>query len=198
MRILALTAALLLAHPVAAFEPQANGIFSQRVISIVEEVPAPETVLDQPGGQRTSLVDFKGKVSVVTLWATWCHVCEIEMPIVDRLAGENTNEIIQFTPVSVDETPAIDLVQRHYQSHGYKNLPVLVDRHFALAGRVGLRGTPTTVIVDKFSQVVAAFEGQVPWHDAETTAYLEALAKAETAEQSREILAVLNLSLIHI
>lgn len=192
MRILALTAALMLAHPVAAFEPVANGLFSQRVISIVEEVPAPETVLDQPDGQRTSLADYKGKVSVVTLWATWCHVCETEMPIVDRLAGENTNAAIAFLPVSVDQAPAVDLVQRHYKTHGFNNLPVLIDRHHALSGRVGLRGTPTTIIVDKFSQVVAAFEGLAPWKEAETTEYLNALADAETAEQSREILAVLR------
>ena len=192
MRILALTAALLLAQPALAFEPEANGVFSQRVISIVEEVPAPETVLDQPDGARSSLVDYKGKVSVVTLWATWCHVCEIEMPIVDRMAGANDNDAIVYLPVSVDEAPALDLVQKHYRKHGYTNLPILIDRHHALAGRVGLRGTPTTIIVDKFSQVVAAFEGQAPWDDAETTAYLNALVAAETAEQSREILAVLN------
>lgn len=192
MRILALTAALMLAHPVAAFEPEANGVFSQRVISIVEEVQAPETVLDQPDGQRTSLADYKGKVSIVTLWATWCHVCETEMPIVDRLAGDNTNKAIAFLPVSVDEAPALDLVQRHYKKHGFTNLPILIDRHHALAGRVGLRGTPTTIIVDKFSQVVAAFEGLAPWDDAETTEYLNALVASETAEQSREILAVLK------
>ncbi len=192
MRILALTAALMLAHPAAAFEPEANGMFSQRVISIVEKVPAPETVLDQPDGQRTSLVDYKGKVAVVTLWATWCHVCETEMPIVDRLAGENTNDAIAFLPVSVDEAPTLDLVQRHYKKHGFDNLPILIDRHHALAGRVGLRGTPTTIIVDKFSQVVAAFEGLTPWREAETTEYLNALVAAETAEQSREILAVLK------
>lgn len=192
MRILALTAALLLAQPVAAFEPQANGIFSQRVISIVDEVPVPETVLDQPGGARSSLVDYKGKVSVVTLWATWCHVCEIEMPMVDRLAGENTNDKITYLPVSIDQAPALALVENHYKSHGFKNLPILIDRHHALSGRVGLRGTPTTIIVDKFSQVVAAFEGQAPWHDAETIEYLNALTAAENAVQSREILAVLR------
>jgi len=192
MRILALTAALLLAHPVAAFEPEANGVFSQRVISIVEEVPAPETVLDQPNGQRTSLADYRGKVSVVTLWATWCQVWDIEMPIVGRRAKENWNETIVFLPVSVEEAPALDLVQRDDKKHGIQNLPILIDRHHALAGRVGLRGTPTTVIVDKFSQVVAAFEGQAPWQDAETIEYLSALAAADSAEQSREILAVLN------
>ena len=192
MRILALTAALLLAQPALAFEPKANGVFSQRVISIVEEVPVPETVLDQPDGARSSLVDYKGKVSVVTLWATWCHVCEIEMPIVDRMAGANDNDAIVYLPVSVDEAPAVDLVQEHYRKHGFKNLPILIDRHHALAGRVGLRGTPTTIIVDKFSQVVAAFEGQAPWDDAETAEYLEALAAADNAQQSREILAVLN------
>jgi thioredoxin-like negative regulator of GroEL len=84
------------------------------------------------------------------------------------------------------------LVEKHYKTHNFKNLPILIDRHHALAGRVGLRGTPTTIIVDKFSQVVAAFEGQAPWHNVETIEYLDALASAASAEQSREILAVLN------
>ena len=92
----------------------------------------------------------------------------------------------------MDETPALTKVEKQYKTHGFKNLPILVDRHHALSGRVGLRGTPTTIIVDKFSQVVAAFEGLAPWNYAETRAYLDALTAAETAEQSREILAVLN------
>lgn len=192
MRILPFLAAIMLAAPAHAFEPTANGLFSQRVISIVDEVPAPETTLDKPGGDRDSLVEYKGRVAVVTLWATWCHVCETEMPIVDALAGEIGGDSIVFLPVSVDETPALAKVEKHYKTHGFKNLPILVDRHHALSGRVGLRGTPTTIIVDKFSQVVAAFEGLAPWNDAETKAYLDALTAAETAEQSREILAVLN------
>ena len=72
---------------------------------------------------------------------------------------------------------------------GYANLPALLDRDFALAGRVGLRGTPTTLIIDRFGQVVAAFEGQAPWGAAETRAYLEALMAAEDAAASRGLLA---------
>ena len=62
-------------------------------------------------------------------------------------------------------------------------------RHFALAGRIGVVGTPTTIIVDRFDQVVAAFQGQAPWNDPEMVAWLEALLTAEDAESSRMLLA---------
>ncbi|MEM7268433.1 MAG: TlpA disulfide reductase family protein [Pseudomonadota bacterium] len=189
MRGLMIAAALLIANPAAAFEPEANGVFSSRVIALTDPVSAPETVLDKPDGARGSLTDYKGQVAIVTLWATWCHVCEIEMPIINELAGEYAGKNIVFAPVSVDEAPALNLVAKHYESHNFDNLPILIDRHFALAGRVGLRGTPTTLVLDKFSQVVAAFEGQAPWSDPEMDAYLEALMAAGDAESSRLLLA---------
>ncbi len=83
MRILPFLVAIMLAALVHAFEPTVKGVFSQRGISIVDEVPAPETTLDKPGGDRVSLVDYKCQVAGVTLWATWCHVCKTEMPAVD-------------------------------------------------------------------------------------------------------------------
>ncbi|MEO0362483.1 MAG: hypothetical protein AAF322_15295, partial [Pseudomonadota bacterium] len=68
-------------------------------------------------------------------------------------------------------------------------LPVMLDRNFALAGRVGLRGTPTTLIVDKFGRIVAGFEGRGPWTDPATIDYLEALIAAEDEAASASLLA---------
>jgi thiol-disulfide isomerase/thioredoxin len=43
------------------------------------------------GGQTRTLADFKGKVVLLNLWATWCVPCREEMPALDRLqAAMNT------------------------------------------------------------------------------------------------------------
>src|SRR5690242_10245028 len=47
--------------------------------------PAPETGFTDLAGKPVSLADFKGKATVVNLWATWCEPCLKEMPSLDRL-----------------------------------------------------------------------------------------------------------------
>ena len=177
------------AAPGGAFEFDPSSAFAGRVIAIVEPVPAPESVIDLANGETATLDDWSGKVRLVTLWATWCHVCEIEMPIMARMVDDYSEDDLVILPVSVDEAPAEAKVAKHLNSHGLDVFPVMLDRHHGMAGRVGLRGTPTTLIVDKFDQVVGAFEGQAPWNDKATRAWLQALIDAEDAESSRLLLA---------
>lgn len=173
-----------------AYELDPNGTFASRVIAIVEPaVPAPETVIDMADGARTSIDAHPGKVRIVTMWATWCHVCEYEMPELAKLAAAYADTDLMFMPVSVDEAPALAKIERHLKEHDLTIFPVMHDRNFALAGRIGLVGTPTTIIVDRYEQVVAAFQGQAPWGDPDTRAYIDALLTAEDAESSRTLLA---------
>ena len=190
MRFIALFLALALSAPaVSAYEPDPNGKFASRVVAITDVVPAPETVIDMADGARTSIDAHPGKVRIVTMWATWCHVCEIEMPVLANLARRFEGRDLMVMPVSVDEPPALTKIAKHLKSHDLTVFPVMHDRHYALAGRIGLVGTPTTIIVDRFDQVVAAFQGQAPWNDPETDAYLNALLTAPDANASRGLLA---------
>lgn len=191
MRALMIAAAMMLtASATSAYELDPNGTFASRVISIVEPpVPAPETVIDMAGGERTSIDAHAGKVRLVTMWATWCHVCEYEMPELAKLAAAYEGTDLMVMPVSVDEPPALTKIEKHLKSHDLTIFPVMHDRNYALAGRIGLVGTPTTIIIDKYEQVVAAFQGQAPWGDPETRAYLDALLAAGDAESSRMLLA---------
>ena len=188
MRLALALAALLLAAPAFAFEPSDGGVFSERVIAITDEVPVPDTVIDLPAGATTNLAAYRGRVAIVPIWATWCHVCDLEMPIINELAAGWGAKGLALAPVSVDEAPALDLIAKHLESRDLDQFTVMHDRDWALATRVGVRGTPTTLIVDKFSQVVAVFEGQAPWKDAEMAAYLDSLAAAPDAKSSRELL----------
>src|SRR4051812_49991291 len=42
--------------------------------------PPPAYTFYDADGKPKTLADFKGKVLVVNLWATWCGPCKIEMP----------------------------------------------------------------------------------------------------------------------
>ena len=156
MRFIAIIALILAAAvPARAYQLNIDGVLASRIIPITDIVPAPETVIDMAGGERTSIDAHPGKVRIVTMWATWCHVCELEMPILAEVKARYEGRDLMIMPVSLDEPPALELIAEHLARHDLTTLPVMHDRHFAMAGRIGVVGTPTTIIVDKYDQVVA-------------------------------------------
>lgn len=186
---LGLAAFLTLSQTLLGFYgPPPGGRFEDRVIRVTREAPAPETELTALSAPPTTLNAWRGEVAIVSLWATWCGICAEEMPTLQALAERYQGRGLSVVTVSIDDAPAEALVADYLRTRGYDLLPPLVDRDKALAQGVGLRGTPTTVIVDRFGQIVAAFEGRGPWADDATHAYLEALLKAGSAGDSRRIL----------
>lgn len=54
--------------------------------------------------------DFDGRVRVLTFWATWCRVCEFELPFVQRLHEEwEESDQVRILGLSIDRTGRDDL-----------------------------------------------------------------------------------------
>ncbi|MFV0473978.1 MAG: TlpA family protein disulfide reductase [Pikeienuella sp.] len=190
LALLGLAALLALSqYGLSRFAPPEGGRFAEKVVRIPQEAPAPETELTRANGPSTTLRAWRGEVAVVTLWATWCGVCAKEMPELQALAKRYQGRGLSVVTVSIDEAPAEYLVAEHLVRRGLNRLPPLVDKDQALAAGIGLRGTPTTVIIDKFGQIVAAFIGRAPWNDEATHEFLNALIDAESTEAAKALLA---------
>jgi len=54
----------------------------------MHDVPAPLFESTDLLGNRQRLADYRGKVVLVNIWATWCAPCRAEMPTLDRLYQE--------------------------------------------------------------------------------------------------------------
>jgi cytochrome c biogenesis protein CcmG/thiol:disulfide interchange protein DsbE len=64
--------------------------------------PLSGTTLD--GTKRTkTLDDYRGKVVLVNVWATWCEPCRVEMPSIEKLHREFANRGLSVVAVSVDD-----------------------------------------------------------------------------------------------
>lgn len=175
-----------------ALWPAPIGDFREKIVAVDGVVPAPATEIGLADGGTTSLDAYMGEVAVVTIWATWCPICQEEMPELQALAGRFAGRPVAILPVSIDDEPAEAKVAAWLKTRGYDNLPVMIDRDLALSQQIGMRGTPTTIIVDKFGQIVAAAEGRAHWTDPAADAYLEALIAAETPEASRAVLTAMK------
>lgn len=57
----------------------------------------PESLGLDRDGEKVSASDHRGKILVVSFWATWCPPCRKELPIIDnlqRLAGKDNLSVI--------------------------------------------------------------------------------------------------------
>ena len=48
------------------------------------------------------IADFKGKVVVVNIWATWCAPCVAEMPTLAKLQAAYAGKGVEVVAVSID------------------------------------------------------------------------------------------------
>mgnify|MGYP003294837667 CR=1 FL=1 len=65
----------------------------QKSREMVEGEAMPEFVLNSEMFGELSSVDLKGKVILITFFATWCGPCKMMAPIMDELAAEYDGEV---------------------------------------------------------------------------------------------------------
>src|SRR6059058_4229592 len=54
-------------------------------------------------GRPTTLADYRGKVVLLNVWATWCEPCRVEMPSLERLHRRLAGTDFRVVSVSIDE-----------------------------------------------------------------------------------------------
>lgn len=101
-----------------------------------------------------------GDPSLIAIWAPWCPICQVEIPMVDRLAREFPEVEMVTVATAVDDRPG-PTVTGFVEDEGV-TLPVaLDDEEGTLARAMGIRGFPTIYLVDAEGAVLAAAEGEV-------------------------------------
>ncbi len=110
--------------------------------------PAPAFELATLDGDVAGLEDYRGKVVIVNLWASWCGPCKAEMPALQKvseaLADDGLVVLGVNSTVQDNETDARAFVAEHALT-----FPILLDRDGAVGDVYRLRSLPTTFIVDR-------------------------------------------------
>ena len=136
--------------------------------------PPPDVAVTGASGAEGRLSDYRGELLVVNFWATWCPPCKREMPDLDDLAAALEGRGARVLTVSTDIRR--ELAVAYLADEGFDNLPPLHDADGKLTQAFGLRGMPTTYLIDAEGGVFGKVEGAAPWADAEVVAWIEALA----------------------
>lgn len=124
---------------------------------VLHASPAPAWTLKDLQGKSVSLADFKGKVVVLDIWATWCPPCRAEIPHFVELKNEWKDKGVTIVGLSVDSTGAAD-VAKFAKEHDM-NYPIVMDDGTTASAYGADQGIPTTVVIDKKGNIVATHLG---------------------------------------
>jgi cytochrome c biogenesis protein CcmG/thiol:disulfide interchange protein DsbE len=135
-----------------------------RIPSALIGHPAPQTSLPplqgllSNGAQVPGLdpTNFKGKVSVVNVWASWCVPCHDEAPLLTELAKDNRLQLI-----GINYKDAPDNAQRFLGRYGNPFASVGVDGNGRATIEWGVYGVPETFIVGRDGKIAYKLVGPI-------------------------------------
>src|SRR6516165_93930 len=149
----------------SAQEPPKNFVF------VGKPAPLPEITFDDAEGRARKLADFKGKVLLVNIRATWCVPCRTEMPALDRLQERLGGSDFEVIPVSIDRG-GIEAIRKFYSEIGVHNLAMYIDPSGQVLRQTHALGLPTTLLIDRSGQEIGRVIGPAEWDAPEITEFL--------------------------
>ncbi|MCC7268047.1 MAG: TlpA family protein disulfide reductase [Caulobacteraceae bacterium] len=140
--------------------------------------PAPATSFVGPDGQPVRLADFKGKVVVLNLWATWCAPCVVEMPTIAKLAESYAGQPVEVVAVSIDKPEATDKARAVIAKQPHRKFYQDPTMSLPFDIRPPAPGMPTTVIYGKDGVEKARVSGEADWSTEDARAVIDKVLAA--------------------
>jgi len=124
-------------------------------------VPAPNFTLPGLDGKMVSLADYKGKVVLLNIWATWCSPCVEEMPSMEKLYQKLKGENFEILAVSIDSL-GLKVVAPFMKKYKL-TFPALIDPEGTIRISYKTTGIPESFIIDKDGILVKKIIGPLDW-----------------------------------
>ena len=121
------------------------------------------TFLDAKNKQ-VNIDEYQGNLIIMNFWATWCAPCKEEMPSLDILQNHKKLNNLKIFPINVGKDN-LEKSLIFFKNLNIKNLRVYFDNPTTLAKKFGLRGIPTSILLNKDGLEFARIIGSINFED---------------------------------
>jgi peroxiredoxin len=129
-----------------------------------ENAPTPPLVLYDPSGRTRDLSDYRGKLVVLSFWATWCPPCVREIPSLNRLQQHFDGQPLEVLGVNVGEdSKTIETFLESYEIV-FSNLRDPGQRAYQ---DWNIYVVPSNFVLDREGRIRYGSVGAVDWDDRE-------------------------------
>ena len=130
--------------------------------------------VDLATGDSVSLVRrYRGKVTLVNIWATWCGPCRVEMPAMEHLYTALAPQGFAIAAVSIDEGNPDDV--RRFGRDLELSFDLLQDRSQRVQQLYQTTGVPESFLLDRQGVIVKRIIGAHDWNSPANRALVERL-----------------------
>jgi thiol-disulfide isomerase/thioredoxin len=149
----------------------ARGSLSKLLVLREPRAVADDASFSNARGERHALADWKGKVVLLNIWATWCSPCKLEMPSLDRLQARMGGPDFTVLAVSVNRD-GVGKPQTFFQENKIASLEVLNDETSQFTSKMKAGGLPATLLLDREGREIARVLGPAEWDSEEALALI--------------------------
>jgi peroxiredoxin len=124
------------------------------------EAPPAAFVLKDLAGRSTSMADYRGKVVLVSFWATWCEFCREQMLAMRRLREQLAGQPFEIVAVNYGESPG---KIREYVRSLSVDFPIILDPSQEGARAWRVRVLPVSFVVGTDGRPRYTVLGEFDW-----------------------------------
>jgi thiol-disulfide isomerase/thioredoxin len=155
--------------------PLSQGHMAAFVFRKEPEEPATIRFQDAEGKERT-LADWRGKVVLLNLWATWCLPCRKEMPSLDRLQKELGSDKFEVVALSVDRK-GLEASKKFLDETKVERLALYVDASARATSELRVIGLPATLLLDAQGREIGRLLGPAEWDSEDAKRLIQSVVQ---------------------
>ena len=114
--------------------------------------------------KQLNIDNFKGNLILLNFWASWCAPCKEEMPSLDSLQVNKDLDNLKIFPINVGQDN-LEKASKFFEDLKIENLEIYFDSPITLAQKFGLRGIPTSILINKDGLEFARVVGSTDFED---------------------------------
>jgi peroxiredoxin len=153
-------------------------------LSALAGEPVQDFTLRDVNGQKVTLSEYKGKVVLLSFWATWCGPCKVEMIHLQELYSElqKEGEPFEILSISSDDARQASLAKRYVKQKRF-DFTVLLDPESTVTGTYNPQKTlPYGVLIGKDHTITKRYTGYNPGDEVQLRAdVMQALGHGDAA-----------------
>lgn len=119
--------------------------FAMAVFQAVVAEPAPDFAIPHSTG-TTTLKDLRGRVVYLDFWASWCTPCRRSFPWMNEMKAKYADRGLEIVSINLDQERAL---AETFLQQVPASFTVVYDSAGELATRYGLKGMPTSFLIDR-------------------------------------------------
>jgi peroxiredoxin len=150
-------------------------------VTVGSAAPEFRAVTTDSAATPRTFADYRGKVTLINIWATWCGPCEQEMPMLQKIWTEFRDQGVQLVAVSVD-APGMEGVIREFKTKYGITFDVLYDADARIKLDYMTTGVPESFLVGKDGIIRYKQIGEIRAPDEQQIRALLKQLLAETVE----------------